>query len=187
MRVARVRTQELQLVQFSLKMYFNTSLASIRDFYFGLECGTTGDQQTDINAESEQELKDHAWRSPLIFHIRFISRHFSLRAENLLTAYFNQLTFSVTLHMSFIIIFSPSLSQPTSLPPGSPSLFLFSIICQPFALGIKNVLREPGRLLSLCVRGDTQMQYLWSVCQHRQTLGKCDQEMMETEQAEKHP
>lgn len=37
--------------QFSLRIYFNTSLASIRDFYFGLECGTTGDQQTDINAE----------------------------------------------------------------------------------------------------------------------------------------
>lgn len=107
----------------------------------------------------------HAWRSPLIFHICFISSSDTFQcALKIPSAYFHQLTFSVTLHMSSIIIFSPSLSQPTSLPPGSPSLFLFSIICQPFALAIKNVLGEPGRLLSLCVRADIHRCSIYGAC-----------------------
>lgn len=99
---------------------------------------------------------------PYLFYLQFW--YFSLRAENPLTAYFNQLTFSVTLHMSSIIIFSPSLSQPTSLPPGSPSLFLFSIICQPFALAIKKCSQGAGEAsLSVRMRRYTDVVFMESV------------------------
>lgn len=97
-----------------------------------------------------------------IFHICFISSsysfHWGLKSLAAAAAYLNRLAFLSlsTCHPSSSSSLLPYLGPPPFLPTPS-SQFLFGIICQPFALAIKNVLPfldtkrlgELGRLLSV--------------------------------------
>lgn len=146
-------------------MYFNTSLASIRDFYFGLECGTTGDQQTDINAESEQVFKDHAWRSPLIFHICFISSsdtfHCALKISSLLTLT-NSLFLSLSTCHSSSSSLLPYLSPPPFLPV-PPHYFSSVLSVSPLHLPSKTFSGSRGGF-SLCAYAEIHRCSIYGAC-----------------------
>lgn len=156
---------------FSLKVYLNTSFASIRDFFwFKLWNNDKTDARIAAegykgNAGARIHWRDHSrWSRP--FSAFVLSPVFILFTECLnplllLPCHylFEPPHFSVTLHVPFIIIiFSPSLSRPTSLPPGSLLTIslqnYLSVLCTchqkrlPFPPDTER-LGELGRLLSV--------------------------------------
>lgn len=158
----------------SVWRYLWTQYSPQLEIFFGSDYGTMRkqmQQQRDIKAAQEPEFMGgtiHGGLDPFphLFHPQFLFFSLSTQIPCCCRCLFELTHFSVTLYVSSIIIFSPSLSRSTSLPPGSlltishqnylSALCTCHQKCSPFPR--HRTSRRAGEAsLCACLRTDTQM------------------------------